>query len=118
MGPTRRSPTLYRFASNHPLDFACAAAEHSQDDDDDYDLKKSNESIWKSNCRQPVKVIDAEHPEWVSGQVEYLAEVPRTLSEMRQDGLVRVSGDGVRVTEAGRPFVRNVCMVIFVRADN
>jgi len=32
------------------------------------------------------------------------------LREMAEDGLVDLEPDAVRVTEAGRPFVRNVCM--------
>jgi oxygen-independent coproporphyrinogen III oxidase len=32
------------------------------------------------------------------------------LYEMIKDGLVEVNGEGVRVTESGRPFLRNACM--------
>jgi oxygen-independent coproporphyrinogen-3 oxidase len=32
------------------------------------------------------------------------------LGEMAQDGLVDLAPDAIRVTDAGRPFVRNVCM--------
>jgi oxygen-independent coproporphyrinogen-3 oxidase len=52
---------------------------------------------------------------WVQGQVPYLDEVPRKLEEMQRDGLVHVSQGGLRVTEAGRPFVRNVCMALDAR---
>ncbi|MCC6333968.1 MAG: oxygen-independent coproporphyrinogen III oxidase [Myxococcales bacterium] len=52
---------------------------------------------------------------WARGRVPYLDEVPGKLAELQRDGLVQVSGDGVRVTEAGRPFVRNVCMALDAR---
>ena len=37
------------------------------------------------------------------------------LSEMEDDGLVDVDDGTVRVTPAGRPFVRNVCMAFDAR---
>jgi oxygen-independent coproporphyrinogen-3 oxidase len=40
----------------------------------------------------------------------YAAEVA-ALRGMEADGLLRLSGDGIRLTPLGRLFVRNVCMV-------
>lgn len=36
--------------------------------------------------------------------------IKERLSELESDGLVEISGNRVKVTEAGIPFVRNVCM--------
>lgn len=47
--------------------------------------------------------------------VSYLATVEDRLAEMRQDGLVELSDRSCRVTEAGRPFLRNVCMAFDAR---
>ena len=43
----------------------------------------------------------------------YFNEIPEVLSslkEMELDELIIISADGLKVTEKGRPFVRNVCM--------
>lgn len=53
--------------------------------------------------------------EWANGRTAYLDEVQGRLDEMQRDGLVEVSATGVRVTEAGKPFVRNVCMALDAR---
>jgi oxygen-independent coproporphyrinogen III oxidase len=45
----------------------------------------------------------------------YLAEVPGKLAELQADGLVELQGKRCRVTEAGRPFLRNVCMAFDAR---
>jgi oxygen-independent coproporphyrinogen-3 oxidase len=39
------------------------------------------------------------------------------LAPLAADGLVRVSGDHVRVTEAGRPFIRTACMAFDARSS-
>src|SRR5690606_8047607 len=39
------------------------------------------------------------------------AETGNKLREMEADGLIRLSSDGLLVTETGRPFVRNICSV-------
>ena len=48
------------------------------------------------------------------------AQVPQDLRgdlrELQQDGLIEVVGDGLRVTDRGRPFLRNVCMAFDARA--
>lgn len=45
----------------------------------------------------------------------YLAGVSEKLAEPARDGLVRVDGVSCRVTEAGRPFLRNICMAFDAR---
>ena len=47
----------------------------------------------------------------------YLATVPARLSELEKDGLIRVSGNGCTVLEAGRPFLRNICMAFDARLE-
>jgi oxygen-independent coproporphyrinogen-3 oxidase len=44
-----------------------------------------------------------------------LAEVPGRLKEMISDGLVSIDAGHLKVTEAGKPFVRNVCMALDAR---
>jgi oxygen-independent coproporphyrinogen-3 oxidase len=43
----------------------------------------------------------------------YFKEIPEIviqLKEMEKDGLIDFIPNGMRVTEAGKPFVRNICM--------
>lgn len=47
----------------------------------------------------------------------YFPEIPSVLerlNEMKQDGLVTFESDELRVTEEGRPFIRNICMAFDV----
>lgn len=53
--------------------------------------------------------------DWSKDRVDYLQDVPRRLDEMSRDGLVELSGSGLKVTEPGRAFVRNVCMALDAR---
>jgi oxygen-independent coproporphyrinogen-3 oxidase len=41
----------------------------------------------------------------------HFAEELGVLKSMTQDGLVELENDSVRITERGRPFLRNICMV-------
>lgn len=44
---------------------------------------------------------------------EYFEEIPEILNqleEMKNDGLMTIEENGIKVTEAGKPFVRNICM--------
>jgi oxygen-independent coproporphyrinogen-3 oxidase len=45
----------------------------------------------------------------------YLADMPQKLAELARDGLVEVTDSSVKVTELGKPFVRNVCMAFDAR---
>jgi oxygen-independent coproporphyrinogen-3 oxidase len=48
----------------------------------------------------------------------YFAEVPEIiiqLKEMENDGLVVIEKNGLKVTHAGKPFVRNICMAFDLR---
>jgi oxygen-independent coproporphyrinogen-3 oxidase len=48
----------------------------------------------------------------------YFDEVPEILiqlKEMENDGLVEIEKSGIRVTNAGKPFVRNICMAFDLR---
>ncbi len=42
----------------------------------------------------------------------HLSTLPGRLSELKSDGLVELERTKLRVTEQGRPFVRNVCMAL------
>ncbi|MFS4456047.1 oxygen-independent coproporphyrinogen III oxidase [Maribacter sp. 2304DJ31-5] len=54
---------------------------------------------------------------WSTGEMlfENLPDVLDRLSEMRQDGLLEITEDQIKITEKGRPFVRNVCMAFDLR---
>ncbi|PWA06114.1 oxygen-independent coproporphyrinogen III oxidase [Flavobacterium psychrotolerans] len=48
----------------------------------------------------------------------YFDEIPDVLvqlKEMENDGLIIIQNDGILVTEAGKPFVRNICMAFDLR---
>lgn len=45
----------------------------------------------------------------------WLAELPTRLQELSRDGLIELDAQGLRVTEPGRAFVRNVCMAFDAR---
>ncbi|MBL7471290.1 oxygen-independent coproporphyrinogen III oxidase [Robertkochia sediminum] len=49
---------------------------------------------------------------------QYFDLLPETLlklAPMEEDGLIAIGKDNLRITEAGRPFVRNVCMAFDLR---
>lgn len=46
---------------------------------------------------------------------EELSEVLHQLTEMEQDGLVKITKNTISITEKGKPFVRNVCMAFDLR---
>jgi oxygen-independent coproporphyrinogen-3 oxidase len=62
-----------------------------------------------------LSVMTQYETDWSKDTVGALAEVPARLSEMVRDGLVRLDAGHVSVTEAGKPFVRNVCMALDAR---
>jgi len=48
----------------------------------------------------------------------YFKEIPEILiqlKEMENDGLVIIENDSIQVTDAGKPFVRNICMAFDLR---
>ena len=47
---------------------------------------------------------------WKSYEFEKISEILINLKEMAEDGLVRLGLNDIKVTEKGKPFVRNVCM--------
>jgi oxygen-independent coproporphyrinogen-3 oxidase len=54
---------------------------------------------------------------WANSEL-YFDELPDVLfqlNEMEQDGLVEFVSQGIRVTEKGKPFVRNSCMAFDLR---
>jgi oxygen-independent coproporphyrinogen-3 oxidase len=53
-----------------------------------------------------------------SDSKDYLADIPeiiQQLQEMEKDGLLHIESNGIIVTEAGKPFVRNICMAFDLR---
>ncbi len=51
-------------------------------------------------------------------KANYFEEVPEIiiqLKEMEKDGLVRIEKNGIKVTNTGKPFVRNICMAFDLR---
>jgi len=55
--------------------------------------------------------------DWSSadGYTPFLEAAADRLEEPRRDGLVLLEGRRCRVTEAGRPFLRNICMAFDAR---
>lgn len=51
------------------------------------------------------------------GEENLFEQVKEDLQELREDGLVKIEGRKVKVTEAGIPFVRNVCMAFDLKLD-
>jgi oxygen-independent coproporphyrinogen-3 oxidase len=48
----------------------------------------------------------------------YIPEIPEILNqlkEMKNDGLVIIKENGIMVTDAGKPFIRNICMAFDLR---
>ncbi|MGV7107818.1 oxygen-independent coproporphyrinogen III oxidase [Flavobacterium sp. U410] len=54
---------------------------------------------------------------WVDSSMQFaeLNEVLASLEEMEHDGLLQINGQTLEVTEAGKPFVRNICMAFDLR---
>ncbi|RZJ68680.1 MAG: oxygen-independent coproporphyrinogen III oxidase [Flavobacterium sp.] len=48
-------------------------------------------------------------------QFKTLANVMEKLIELQNDGLVTIKGNVIKITETGRPFLRNVCMAFDLR---
>lgn len=46
---------------------------------------------------------------------KFILDVKQRLQEMEHDGLVKITNEGLVVTKAGKPFLRNVCMAFDVR---
>lgn len=57
------------------------------------------------------------HTHWSLPELRspHLQGIRERLKEVEQDGLVELSGEGCRITEKGRPFIRNICMVFDAR---
>lgn len=51
-------------------------------------------------------------------QVPFLASISERLREMVSDELILLSDTSCKVTEAGRPFLRNICMAFDARLNN
>ena len=48
----------------------------------------------------------------------YLDEIPEILiqlKEIEKDGLILIQNNGIQVTDAGKPFIRNICMAFDLR---
>lgn len=54
---------------------------------------------------------------WADSSMQFceLNEVLASLEEMEHDGLLKINGQTLEVTEAGKPFVRNICMAFDLR---
>lgn len=53
--------------------------------------------------------------DWKADEAELRAEVTERLEEMLYDQLVEINDEKITITEAGKPFVRNVCMAFDLR---
>jgi oxygen-independent coproporphyrinogen-3 oxidase len=50
-----------------------------------------------------------------SNYFEEIPEILIQLKEMEKDGLLIIKEDSIEVTNAGKPFVRNICMAFDLR---
>jgi oxygen-independent coproporphyrinogen-3 oxidase len=48
-------------------------------------------------------------------KINFLPIILEQLKEAQEDGLIRISPNGIQVTEKGKPFIRNICMAFDVR---
>ncbi|WP_194851143.1 oxygen-independent coproporphyrinogen III oxidase [Nonlabens antarcticus] len=48
-------------------------------------------------------------------QIPQIAEILNQLSEMESDGLIKIGDQRLKITEAGKPYVRNVCLPFDLR---
>ena len=48
-------------------------------------------------------------------QCETFEDIPARLEELEADGLIEVNGQHLKVTERGRPFLRNICLAFDAR---
>ena len=57
------------------------------------------------------------HTSWEASQLQFpeAEEVKSRLAEMEKDGLIRIFPHAIEVTDAGKPFVRNICMAFDLR---
>jgi oxygen-independent coproporphyrinogen-3 oxidase len=56
---------------------------------------------------------------WENKELQFpeLPEVLSNLLEMQRDELLELTSSGIKITEKGRPFVRNVCMAFDLRLN-
>lgn len=52
---------------------------------------------------------------WEPKSLPYFEQLPQKLAELARDGLIELTESSVKVTRAGEPFVRNVCMALDAR---
>jgi oxygen-independent coproporphyrinogen III oxidase len=48
-------------------------------------------------------------------KLEEINYVLQSLQEMKEDGLLIIEENSIKVTEKGKPFVRNICMAFDLR---
>jgi oxygen-independent coproporphyrinogen III oxidase len=65
--------------------------------------------------RHILEVMTRFETQWDSAALPYFASLSDKLAEFERDGLVQLRDGGLAVTEAGKPFVRNVCMAFDAR---
>lgn len=67
--------------------------------------------------RHIVNIMCHFETEWSNPELQHpsLYEGLERLQEMQDDGLLVVSGDRLEVTEAGKTFIRNICMALDAR---
>ena len=115
LGMSAIGDTWYAFAQNEKKveDYQARVAQgelpllrgHLLDDED----RRVRRHVLELMCRFETRW----EPHWP--EAELLAEASGRLREMRDDGLVELAPCLIRVTEAGRAFVRNVCMTLDAR---
>lgn len=67
--------------------------------------------------RHILNLMTQRRTQWSASHLKtmHLETVRERLNEMEKDGLVKFFQDGCEITEAGRPFIRNICMAFDAR---
>jgi oxygen-independent coproporphyrinogen-3 oxidase len=67
--------------------------------------------------RHILRLMTRLRTEWrqPADRTEFVASAVHRLAEPAADGLVEIAADSCRVTEKGRPFLRNICMAFDAR---
>lgn len=65
--------------------------------------------------RHILNVMTQFETHWENFDTDDLKNVPQRLAEFANDNLVEISPQAIKITDAGRPFLRNICMAFDAR---
>lgn len=65
--------------------------------------------------RHILNVMTQFETDWQESAADDLQNIPARLAEFANDNLVEIAPTAIKITEAGRPFLRNICMAFDAR---